>query len=96
MNEQWENVAALGEARHHVVMFLLNRAFAERESSRVRRIFGAIDEINRLVDDVDKSNAAAISRVHDMLNGGLMQLQRGALDEHLSSSRQPSPAFIEQ
>lgn len=94
MNELWESVASLGEARHQVVMFLLNRAFSESDSCRLRRIFGVVDEINRLVDDLDKSDARAISRVRDMLNGGLDQLQRGALNERASGSWHSAPAIV--
>ena len=96
MNELWESVAALGESRHQVVMFLLNRAFSESDSARLRRIFGVVDEINRLVDDLDKSDVGAISRVSDMLNGGLDQLHRGALNERGSTSRATSAALIER
>ncbi len=95
MNELWESVAALGEARHQVVMFLLDRASSEMDSRRLVRIFGEVDEINRLVDDLDKSDARAISRVSDMLHRGLDQLQRGALNERASTSRATSPARIE-
>ena len=94
MNELWESVAALGEARHQVVMFLLNRAFSESDSCRLRRIFGVVEEINQLVDDVDKSDAQAISRVNDMLNGGLGQLQRGALNHRDGSARHSSSTIV--
>lgn len=82
MNELWEDFAALGETRHQVVMFLLNRAFTEPDGSRVRRIFAAVDEINRRVDDVDRLNASAISQVQMMLSSGLARLQHGALTGH--------------
>jgi hypothetical protein len=79
MSELWEDVAALGEARHRVVMALLNAAFGEADAYRTHEIFAAIDEVNAIVDDVDKANSVSISRTQRMLETGLEQLHRGAL-----------------
>ena len=96
MYELWEKAAALCETRHQIVMVLLDRAFAEPNTARARDIFAAIDRINTIVDEIDKTNPETISRVHDMLNGGLVQLQRGRRGETAVSSGHYAPAYIER
>ena len=96
MSELWEKAAALCETRHQIVMVLLDRAFAEPNTARARGIFAAIDRINTIVDEIDKTNPETLSRVHDMLTGGLVQLQRGRLSEPAESARHQTTAYIER
>ena len=96
MIELWERAAALCETRHQIVMALLGRALAAPNPARARGIFAAIDRINTIVDEIDKTNPETVSRVHDMLTGGLVQLQRGRLSEPAGSARQPATAYIER
>ena len=96
MSELWEQVAALGETRHQLVMVLLDSALARSDIWRAREIFATVDRINRIVDEIDKTNSGAISKVHEMLASGLVQLQRGALTEHAAGSLRPTAAAIDR
>ncbi len=76
MSELWEQAVALGEARHHVVMALLAGTLADPKSIGELEVFIAVDEVNRFVDGIDRTNPATISRALDILNRKLMQLHR--------------------
>ena len=79
MSEPWQQLAALGDARHRVVMALLDSTLADPKNIRELEIFTAINDINTIVDEVDRTNSAAISKVRDMLDGKLVQLQSEGL-----------------
>jgi hypothetical protein len=83
----WEEAAALAGTRHRLVMALLDRQSAARAGASPREVYRAVDEINRMVDAVDKGDVAEISRVQDLLNGRLAQLQRASLIERISVIR---------
>jgi hypothetical protein len=76
-------------------MALLDYTGADPGNPRAGDVFTAVDEINTIVDGIDKTNPAAIASVHDMLNGRLMQFQRHVLTEHVNSSRHSGAAETE-
>ena len=78
MSELWEQAVALSEARHRVVMALLAGTLADPKSIGELEVFTAVDEVNRFVDGIDRTNSAAISKALDLLNRKLMQLHREA------------------
>ena len=78
MSEVWEQAVALGEARHQVVMAILADTLAAPKSIGELEVFIAVDEVNRFVDGIDRTNPAAISKALDILNRKLVQLHREA------------------
>lgn len=94
MSELWEQAVALGEARHQVVMALLAGTLADPKSIRELEVFLAVDEVNRFVDGIDRTNSTAISKALDILTRKLTQLHSEARTDPVSRSgtaaRQPS------
>lgn len=83
----WEAAAALSGTRHRLVMALLDRQSVGRAGESLREVYRAVDEINGMVDAVDKDDVREISRVQDILNGRLAQIQRDLLVERISVLR---------
>ena len=81
MSELWEQAVALGDARHQLVMAILAGTLADPKSIGELEVFIAVDEVNRFVDGIDRTNSAAISKALDILNRKLLQLRREALTD---------------